>query len=153
MPVARYFLWVGTVLLALLFIVDACLPKLPAGRATDPHKPVIRISSERKWPERIVFDTSAPMPRVATAAISAPVKAVQQTATVVPDRAREALAQLQVPAGAQTQAERPKKQEARRQQKFAKRHIAPPPTRIVTRPPIRIARQSQYAWFGDRMWW
>ncbi len=152
MPVARYFLWVGTVLFALLYIADACLPKLPVGRATDPHKPVIRIYSDRKWPERIVFDTSAAMPRMATTAIAAPVKAVQQAA-VVPDRAREALAQLQAPAGAQTQAERPKKQGARRQQKIARRHIAPLPTRIVTWPPIRIARQSQYAWFGERMWW
>jgi hypothetical protein len=29
MPLARYFVWVGSVLLALLFIADAYLPKLP----------------------------------------------------------------------------------------------------------------------------
>lgn len=145
MPVARYFLWVGSVLLALLFIADACLPKLPAGRATDTPRPVIRISSERKWPERVVFDTNAPMPRVVTAASSVQVNPVQQTAAVIPDRAREGLARLPIPDGARMQANRPKKQEARRPQRIARRHIA--------RPPLRIARQSEYAWFGGRMWW
>src|SRR5215813_10239563 len=92
MPLARYFLWVGSVLLALLFIAGACLPKLPAANAmTDAPPPAIRIHSERKWPERIVFDTSAPMPRMATAASSVEVNPVQQRATIIPDRAREAL--------------------------------------------------------------
>jgi hypothetical protein len=31
MPLARYFLYVGGVLLALLFVADMCLPKLPVG--------------------------------------------------------------------------------------------------------------------------
>jgi hypothetical protein len=39
MPVARYFL--RTVLLALLFIADACSPKLPLGRMTETPTPVI----------------------------------------------------------------------------------------------------------------
>jgi hypothetical protein len=76
------------VLLALLFIADACLPKLPAAKATtDAPPPAIRIHSERKWPERIVFDTSAPMPRMATAASSVEVNPVHQRATIIPDRA------------------------------------------------------------------
>jgi hypothetical protein len=92
MPLVRYFLWVGSVLLALLFIADASLPNLPAGKTTtDRPSPAIRIHSERKWPERIVFDTSAPMPRVATDASSVQGNPVQQTAAVIPDRAREAL--------------------------------------------------------------
>ena len=87
MPLARYFLWVESVLLALLFIADACLPNLPAGKpTTDRPPPAIRIHSERKWPERIVFDTSAPMPRVATDASSVQGDPVRQTA-VIPDRA------------------------------------------------------------------
>ena len=91
MPLVRYFLWVGSMLLALLFIADACLPNLPAGKTTtDRPSPAIRIHSERKWPERIVFDTSAPMPRVATDASSVQGNPVQQTAAVIPDRARSA---------------------------------------------------------------
>jgi hypothetical protein len=146
MPLVRYFLWVGSVLLALLFIADASLPNLPAGKTTtDRPSPAIRIHSERKWPERIVFDTSAPMPRVATDAVQG--NPVQQTAAVIPDRAREALARLQISDVVQITAGSPKKQEARaqRQQEIAKRRVA--------RPVLRVARTPQYAWFGGRMWW
>jgi hypothetical protein len=78
MPVARYFLFVGGVLLALLFLSNEVLPKLPveADRAeTGPHKSVIRIQSDRKWPERVVFDTNLPTivpPRNDTGQCSSP---------------------------------------------------------------------------------
>ncbi|MFL6827165.1 MAG: hypothetical protein ACJ8E2_11950, partial [Bradyrhizobium sp.] len=58
MPVLRYFLYVGGVLLGLLFILDAYLPTLPMPVGVHDHLPVIRIASDRKWPERVVFDTS-----------------------------------------------------------------------------------------------
>ena len=63
MPLMRYFVFVGGALLALLFIANACLPALPATEvrstaATDLS--VIRIHSNAKWPERVVFDTSRP---------------------------------------------------------------------------------------------
>ena len=48
MPLARYFLFVGGVLLALLFLSDAYLPKLPAAERADTDLPVIRIHSDRK---------------------------------------------------------------------------------------------------------
>ena len=60
MPLARYFFYVGGVLLALLFILDAYLPELPVAGRENIHLPVIRIHSDRKWPERIVYDTSLP---------------------------------------------------------------------------------------------
>ena len=62
MPLARYFLCVGGVLLALLFMVSAELPKVPATQATNTvaELPMIRIHTDRKWPERVVFDTSIP---------------------------------------------------------------------------------------------
>jgi hypothetical protein len=148
MPLARYFLWVGSVLLALFLIADACLPRLPDSKATTDARPrVVHVYSEQKWPERIVFDTSAPMPRVATAANSVEVNPAQQSATAIPDRAREALAQLQTSDVVPGTIGGPKKQEARmqRQQKVARRH--------VTRPPFRRGWQPQYAWFGGRMWW
>jgi len=148
MPLARYFLWVGGVLLALLFVADARLPALPVAEATtDVPSPIIRIHSERKWPERIVFDTSAPIPHLNLAAIPAHEKPAQQTTAVVSDSAREARAQMETSDLIQTQVTGPKKLEvsARRQQKMASRHVA--------RRPFRVARQSQYAWHGGRMWW
>ena len=58
MPLARYFLFVGGVLLALLFISDAYLPKLPVSNRANSHSAIIRIHSDQKWPERVVFDTT-----------------------------------------------------------------------------------------------
>jgi hypothetical protein len=60
MPLARYFLFVGGALLALLFVFDAYAPPLAVVNRTEAANdlPVIRINSERKWPERIEFDTS-----------------------------------------------------------------------------------------------
>jgi hypothetical protein len=60
MPLARYFLFVGGALLALLFVFNAYAPPLAVVNRTEAANdlPVIRINSERKWPERIEFDTS-----------------------------------------------------------------------------------------------
>jgi len=102
MPLVRYFLFVGTALLALLFIVDACLPQSPvvesantaanANTATDLS--VIRIHSDRKWPARVEFDTSLPAP------IAAPVRTAEASVPAAADvnapvRMRDAFAQLQ----------------------------------------------------------
>jgi hypothetical protein len=61
-PLARYFITVGGTLAALLFIASWCLPTPPAlfaeGMAID--RATIRIRSARKWPEKIVLDTSQP---------------------------------------------------------------------------------------------
>src|SRR4029078_9809816 len=63
MPVARYFLFVGGVLLALLFAVDAFAPQQVAvarNAAPSIDKTVVRIRSDQKPPERVVYDTSLP---------------------------------------------------------------------------------------------
>ena len=63
MPVARYFLFVGGVLLALLFARDAFAPQQAAvagNAAPSIDKTVVRIHSDQKWPERVVYDTSLP---------------------------------------------------------------------------------------------
>jgi hypothetical protein len=44
----------------LLFIADFCLPKSPVAERASIDLPAIRIHSDRKWPDRIVFDTSLP---------------------------------------------------------------------------------------------
>lgn len=61
MPVGRYVAWVGTSLLALLFIVGWCLPNASPEPPRDPiERPVIRIASVQQSPELVVIDTSLP---------------------------------------------------------------------------------------------
>jgi hypothetical protein len=61
MPIGRYIAWVGTSLLALLFVADLCLPKsLPEPVSEVINRPVIRIASVQQPPERVVIDTSQP---------------------------------------------------------------------------------------------
>jgi hypothetical protein len=61
MPIVRFITWVGTLLLALLFVADWCLPKpLPEAAADAINRPVIRIASVQQPPERIIIDTSQP---------------------------------------------------------------------------------------------
>ena len=61
MPVGRYIAWVGASLLALLFIVNWCLPAaLPQATADPIEKPVIRIASAQQPLEHVVIDTSLP---------------------------------------------------------------------------------------------
>ena len=79
MPIARYIAFVGSLLLAILFIADWYLPMAPTQSVTSREtEPIIRIKSDRKWPERIVFDTSAPTfipqksPVIADAPVTSP---------------------------------------------------------------------------------
>ena len=61
MPIGRYIAWVGTSLLALLFVANWFLPQSlaePTGDET--NRPTIRIASMQQPPERIVIDTSLP---------------------------------------------------------------------------------------------
>jgi hypothetical protein len=61
MPLMRYFGFVGSALLLLLFGLNWYLPQPvaePVGAVTD--KPAIRISSIETLPERVVIDTSLP---------------------------------------------------------------------------------------------
>ncbi len=143
MPLVQYFAWVGSVLLALLFITDAYLPKLPVAGNTEVQLPIIRVHSDQnKWPERIVFDTAAVVPKPsADADVITP--AAPTVARVSP-RVRGALAELQT-----SDADPPvnaKKPEARPQRlhKFATRHTA--------RPVLLLARRSPFGWFGPRIW-
>jgi hypothetical protein len=102
MPVLRYFLFVGGALLLLLFAVDALAPKAPdvvsAAEASAPSEnPTLRIRSDRKWPDRIVFDTSTPtiVPPAQTAAteVSPPQPAAPGEFTAKA-RVRESFAQF-----------------------------------------------------------
>jgi hypothetical protein len=141
MLLARYFLSVGGVLLALLFVADAVVPKMPAADTNrndaDVDKAVIRIHTDRKWPERVVFDTSIPATIVPAQTVKA--EAVVPPPTPVADvsaktRVREAFAKFVAP--------EPKKLEAKpqRKRKIAKSRVAPPM--------IQVAQQPRFGFFN-----
>jgi hypothetical protein len=63
MPIARYFVVVGSVLLSLLLIAGWSLPEPSASFPDHPgvvERAAIRIKSAHKWPEKIVLDASPP---------------------------------------------------------------------------------------------
>jgi len=72
MPILRYFIFVGGSLLALILVANAALPSapVPEGLTSGGDLPPIRIRSERKLPERVVIDTSVPMPAGAAAPVT-----------------------------------------------------------------------------------
>ena len=164
MPVARYFMYVGGVLLALLFVVNAYLPAPPPiVEKAETELPVIRIHSERKWPKPVVFDTSHPTiapaqpVQLAKAEVAKPEAAVPPSPATVADvaskaRMRDALAQLQPSDLKQVEQPDPKKPEAKPQpkRKIAKKRVAPPagpPTMLVAQQP-----RFGFGFFGNNIW-
>jgi hypothetical protein len=151
MPLLRYFLYVGGALLALLFICDAVLPQvpLPGNLTSGSDLPAVRIHSDRKWPERVVFDTN--VPSVAASTVVATVAAPSVPATTdasAKARVREAFAQLP-PSGPKTAAiaaVEPGKGELKPQ---PKRKVAR--ARPAGRPVMLMAQQPHYGLF-DTTW-
>jgi hypothetical protein len=139
MLVVRYFLYVGGVLLALLFVSDAYFPKSPVVQTADSDLPVIRIHSDRKLPDRVVFDTSRPTvvapQTLAVAAAQPPATAPEFSAKA---RVRETFAQFVPP--------EPKKPDPKpqRKRKIAQRRAAPPM--------MLVAQQPQFGLFGGGPW-
>ena len=114
MPFGRYIAFVGSLLVAILFFADWYLTRAPTQSVTslEADKPIIRIKSDRKWPERIVFDTSAPTivpqkspviadapvtnpPQEAFALLNAPVQEV--SVTPLPVKAKRKIAKRAPP--------------------------------------------------------
>jgi hypothetical protein len=146
MPVRQYFYCVGGVLLAVLFILDAWFPKPPVVEKAPANLPIIRIHSDRKWPERVVYDTSLPT-IVPTSIASAEVPAPEAIGGAPSGtRVREVFAMLKEPAG-EPQAAKAKVQEPKpvRQSKLARRR-APAPRYAMVRHP-------QFGWSGGSFWW
>ncbi len=145
MPVLRYFMFVGGALLALLLIVSAWMPPAPpaasSGSATD--LPVIRIHSDHKWPDRVVFDTTRPTvtpapPTVVAQAPSPPTSANDQQSK---GQAREAFAQLRPNPGTDDHRGREPK---RKRRSVAKSRPWPPR--------MMVAQQRPFFLFGNNVW-
>ena len=155
MPVLRYFLFVGGALLALMFgtallAPQTELPRVVASSSTD--MPPIRIHSDRKLPERVVFDTAQPV--VAPSVIAQ--GPIEEPAAPQLDKtaaARDSYAELVTPQAKAAAVRAPvKKAEARP----AKRRVArsrsygPAYDRYgsASRPMV-VAQQPHFGWFGN----
>ncbi len=139
MPVARYFFFVGLALLALLFVVDASLPKLPSAEAPTATADLstIRIHSNHKWPERVVIDTTLPtITPAANPANAMRVVNIPQASADRPTkgRVREAYAEAQP---VQSRGPEPR----RRRRTIAHNYMGPPP--------ILLAQQPRMGFFGN----
>jgi|SRR6185312_10478283 len=148
MPVARYFLFVGGVLLALLLAINAFVPEQAvvasqAGPSVD--KTVVRIRSDQKPPERVVYDTSLPtiVPPTVTAQAAAPGAASADASAQA--RVRDTFAQFVPP-----EAKKPEPQ-LQRKRKVARSRPAPP-MQFGQQPQMRVAQQSQFGFFGGPRW-
>ena len=94
MPLARYFLYVGGVLLVLLFVADAWMPKSPARAQAEASRPAILLYSDRNWPERVVYNTSALMISPVPSASRGPYIPAPERFAAEPVKVREAFAAL-----------------------------------------------------------
>lgn len=148
MPVARYFLFVGGVLLALLLALDAFAPQqvaVASNAAPSIDKTVVRIRSDQKLPERVVYDTSLPtiVPPAAKTQIAAVPPAPVADATAQA-RVRDTFAQF-VPAEAKKLEKQIEPQaQAPRKRKIAKARPAAQP--------MRLAQQQHFGFFGNSTW-
>ena len=139
MPVARYFLFVGGVLLALLFALDAFAPPqvaVASNSAPSIDKTVVRIRSDQKLPEGVVYDMTLPTivpPATNTHIAAAP--AVPVADINAQARVRETLAQY-VPV-------KKLEPQAPRKRKVAKARSAQP---------LRFAQQQHFGYFGNNTW-
>ncbi len=151
MPLARYFVFVGGALMALLFVFDFFSPKATADLGIhsggDVDRSTVRIRSEQKWPERVVFDTTpttivAKAAQTQTAQVELPALAPAAAPEISPKaRVRETFAQF-VPV-------EPKKADMPVQKK--RKVVARDHSRDRYHPvqPVRVAR---YGFFGPNMW-
>ena len=149
MSLAGYFRNVGAALLALLWIADFYLPRPPVDRSAAVDQPTIRIHSDQKWPERVVFDTSTPAVSTTPAASDRKVEASLAAAawpagSAVTTKAGDALAML-------PRTDSPGQETARQDQRQSK--VATRPARRKARPQVLpVAPERQFAWFGFRPW-
>ncbi|MBR0777557.1 hypothetical protein JQ625_22210 [Bradyrhizobium diazoefficiens] len=144
MPVLAYFWKVGAALLALLFVADLCLRKTEVAEQAAADRPAIRIHSDRKWPERVILDTSLP------ASLAAPPEIARADAASSPGRTEPPVIRADTPAVANAMArtDQPPHEAVDRKRPRKTPHVATRSKRHATPQMMLAARQGQYAWFG-----
>jgi hypothetical protein len=162
MPVARYFLYVGGALLVLLLVIDAMVPRDPvvaSNGAPVIERPVVRISSIQKLPERVVYDTSLPTivpanANVQTAVAPSAESRVRNTfAQFAPETKQAAPDPKQIASAAAQKHDI----QAPKKRRIARVHSNPPAYGQVgfgwQQPSMRVAQQQQrFGFFGMSSW-
>jgi hypothetical protein len=153
MPIGRYFLYIGSALLALLLLSNWYFPPLDAEQSSSSKvdRTTIRLHSTYKWPNAIVFDTTQPTiapPPVTIVAAPAPPPAAKPT--------QEAYAMATEPVAAAKPAEPVKA--ARPHVRRTRTARAPAGEMYGSRgdwfaPPRREAFASSNGGFGSRGFW
>ena len=131
-PIARYFVVVGSALVVLLLVAGWSLPEPPPKFSDRPEiieRAVIRIRSERKWPEKVVLDTGQPT----FSSSSVEVTLAQESAGYLPD---EMTGQTSVVSLAESMA---------RQQPDVRPTVANPPPVRARRKKVRAVRSFHVA--------
>jgi hypothetical protein len=159
MPLVRYFVYVGGALLALLLIADAVLPQvsLPGNLTSASDLPAVRIRSERKWPERVVIDTTIPLPAAVQIAKTEAAPAPPQPGVAdasAKARVREAFAQAPELKQAGQKQPANAKVAAASATEPGKADVKPQPKRKVARarpaghPMMMVAQQPHFGFFN-----
>jgi hypothetical protein len=151
MPVARYFLFVGGALLALLFALNAFAPQpvaVASNSASSIDKTVVRIRSDQKPPERVVYDMSLPtiVPPAAKTQVAAAVPFADVNAQA---RVRDTFAQF-APAEAKKLAKQVEPQAPRKRKvvRVAKARSSAQPMRFAQ----QQQQQQQHVGFFGNTW-
>ncbi len=142
MPLLRYFAVAGGALLLVLLVAGAWLPQAPGedGIVSSAEHPAIRIRSERKAPEAVVFDTGQQTVPLAKTEATAPVP-VKVTEPQPP--AAETLAQSAEPKPVATPPAKKPESGVRVKRRMARAHI---------RRPLTLVAQRPYYWSFDTHW-
>jgi hypothetical protein len=130
-------------------LVDLYLPKEPVARGEGGSPPVIRIASDRRWPDAVTFDTTQVV--VATVTPS-PWDKDPPLPPIAPKPSADASKASKV-ADAFASVAKPKinratSVEQRKRPRTARYSLPPRSYRFAQ----IAARQGQFAWFGFRYW-
>jgi hypothetical protein len=149
MPLAAYFRNVGAALLVLLFVANFALPAPPVVARTTVYPPVIRIHSDRKWPERVTFDTTMAIASARPAAGYAEI-AASSGANDVPASPTDAVG-VRAAFAMLPRADSPPAQSVDQDKRHLKQRPAVKTARKHARPQIvLVARQRQFGWFDTQ---
>src|ERR1700759_2144962 len=121
MPLVRYFIFMGGILLGLFFLTDWYFPRpVTEGAATDVDTGVTRIPSSHRWPAALRFDPAMPMPRPDAGAANEPESPVATPATSL----KQAYAYAPAPAAKTVERQHRRKPVSRLSSRDTRRRLA-----------------------------